>query len=179
MLFRSHLIGYLALQATGYQSLGKTEPALNHLSRALSLAEPEGYVRTFVDLGPEMQELLRLAAGQDMCRDYVGILLSAFATAKPPQAHLPALSAARPLSPIQEQPIEPLGERETQILQLMSARLTNREIAEELYLSVNTVKWYARSIYEKLGVANRREAGSRAVELGIISTNPGWRPGGR
>jgi ATP/maltotriose-dependent transcriptional regulator MalT len=55
-----------------------------------------------------------------------------------------------------------------QILRLMSARLSNREIADELYLSVNTVKWYAHSIYEKLGVANRREAGSRARELGIL-----------
>jgi ATP/maltotriose-dependent transcriptional regulator MalT len=55
-----------------------------------------------------------------------------------------------------------------QILNLISARLSNREIAEELYLSVNTVKWYARSIYDKLGVASRRQAGARAKELGIL-----------
>jgi ATP/maltotriose-dependent transcriptional regulator MalT len=72
------------------------------------------------------------------------------------------------LPPTPDQLVEPLNDREMQILRLMSARLSNREIADELYLSVNTVKWYAHSIYEKLGVANRREAGSRARELGIL-----------
>jgi LuxR family maltose regulon positive regulatory protein len=162
-----HLIAYLSLQAIAHHSLGETDLALSHLSRALTLAEPEGYVRTFVDLGPDMWDLLQLAARQSISTTYTKKLLSAF----------PSTASPRPSLPVSQ--IEPLNEREMQILQLMSARLTNQEIAAELYLSVNTVKWYARSIYDKLGVANRREAGSRAQELGILSTNPGWRPGGR
>jgi LuxR family maltose regulon positive regulatory protein len=154
------LILYLSLQATAHHSMGKSDLALTHLSRALTLAEPEGYVRTFVDLGQPMNDLLKIMVDKGICPLYTSRLLAAF----PIQESSPA----RLLRPMFDQLVEPLNDREMQILRLMSARLSNREIAGELYLSVNTVKWYARSIYDKLGVANRREAGSRARELGIL-----------
>jgi LuxR family maltose regulon positive regulatory protein len=154
------LILYLSLQATAHIGLGNTNLSLTHLSRALRLAEPECFVRTFVDLGQPMNVLLKIMVDKGMFSLYAARLLAAFPTQKPPPAYS--------LPPTPEQLIEPLNEREEQILRLMAVRLTNREIANELFLSVNTVKWYASSIYDKLGVANRREAGDRARELRII-----------
>ncbi len=154
------LILYLSLQATAHQDMGNADLALTYLSRALTLAEPEGYVRTFVDLGQPMKDLLKIMVDQSMSLLYTSRLLTAF-----PE---PVSSSALLLSPTLDQLAEPLTDREMQILRLMSARLSNREIADELYLSVNTVKWYARSIYDKLGVGNRREAGARARELGLL-----------
>jgi LuxR family maltose regulon positive regulatory protein len=158
------LIVYLSLQALGAYSLGESDQALTLLSRALALAEPEGYVRTFVDLGPGAYELLQLAARKGICQAYITKLLSAFAL-MPSRQQLVATSRN---GQIPMSRIDPLNDREMEILRLVSARLSNREIAEELYLSVNTIKWYARNIYDKLGVANRREAASRAKELGIL-----------
>lgn len=158
------MIVYLSLQALANYHSGKSDQALIHIARALALAEPEGYIRTFVDLGPGMVELLQFAARNDSNPTYTIELLSVF-PALPAPEQLISTSQSRPNTSSQ---IDPLSEREMQILRLMSARLSNRELAEELYLSVNTVKWYARNIYDKLGVANRREAGSRAKELGIL-----------
>ncbi len=117
-----------------------------------------------------MRDLLQFAAGRGVMTTYVSKLLAAFPAIASPDHDVPASQAEylTAHSPLPVSLTEPLNDRELQILRLMSARLTNREIAEELYLSVNTVKWYARSIYDKLGVANRREAGSRARELGIL-----------
>jgi LuxR family maltose regulon positive regulatory protein len=158
------LIVYLSLQALAHSRLGKSDLAHTHLARALNLAEPEGYVRTFIDLGPPMQNLLQLAVEKDISSTYAAELLAAFPPRRPHTHEIP--EDPRPTLPTSK--IEPLSERELQILRLIAARLSNREIANELYLSVNTVKWYARSIYEKLDVSNRREAGSQARELGII-----------
>ncbi len=154
------MILYLSLQATAHHDMGNTNLALTHLSRALTLAEPEGYVRTFVDLGQPMNDLLKIMVDKGISPLYASRLLAAFPAQEQSPGHL--------LPPTPDQMVEPLNDREMQILRLMSARLSNREIADELYLSVNTVKWYARSIYDKLGVASRREAGSRARELGIL-----------
>jgi LuxR family maltose regulon positive regulatory protein len=159
------LIVYLSLQAAAQYSLGHRDLALAHLSRAMTLAEPEGYIRTFVDLGPAMHDLLKIVAGKDVSTIYTAKLLVAF----PKSDEKTSLSHSRPSFPQDTAALtEPLNDREMQILRLMSARLSNREIAEELYLSVNTVKWYASSIYVKLGAANRREAGSRARDLRLL-----------
>lgn len=158
------LIIYLSLQALAHYHSGKRDRALTYISRALALAEPEGYIRTFVDLDPGMHELLRLASRHDINPAYITKLLAAFPLLPSPEQPAPT-SQSRPM-PISQ--MDPLNDREMQILRLVSARLSNREIAEELYLSVNTVKWYARSIYDKLGVASRRQAGARARELGIL-----------
>jgi LuxR family maltose regulon positive regulatory protein len=154
------LIAILLLQAIAHKNLGNRAFAFNHLARALVLARPEGYIRSFVDLGPPMRELLQEAAGKGINAAYITKLLAAFPTQEPAPAH--------PLTSPPAHLAEPLNDREMQILRLMSARLSNREIAEELYLSVNTVKWYARSIFHKLGVSNRRDAGSRARDLRLL-----------
>lgn len=158
------LLVYLALQALACYASGKHDLALTQLSRALALAKPEGYIRTFVDLGPAMHELLRIAATKDIDPSYTAILLSALPATPASEKQIPTYGSR---SSAMSQ-IDALTDREMQILRLMSARLSNRELAGELYLSVNTVKWYARSIYDKLGVANRREAGLRAKELGLL-----------
>jgi LuxR family maltose regulon positive regulatory protein len=151
------LIAYLSLQAVAHHTLNDTDTALTTLSRALTLGEPQGYLRTFVDLGPPMRDLLRIAAQQRIAAGYVGKLLAAF----PTKAVHPTHVEIREL-------IEPLNEHEMSILRYMAGRPSNQEIADELYLSVNTVKWYARNIYSKLGVGSRRAAVIRARELGIL-----------
>ncbi|MBN1976759.1 MAG: AAA family ATPase [Anaerolineae bacterium] len=136
----------------------KPEPdrALHALERALSLAEPEGYVRIFVDEGPPMADLLRQAAGRGMAPRYVRELLAAF-------------DASEPAEPRHAQPlIEPLSDREIEVLRLAAAGLSNREIAEQLYVSINTVKAHSKSVYRKLDAHNRTQAINRAQELGLL-----------
>jgi LuxR family maltose regulon positive regulatory protein len=155
------LITNLSLQAVAHQTQGSTDVALSYLSRALTIGEPEGYVRTFVDLGPPMRDLLRAVIRQGLAADYVSTLLAAFGLP------VSGMGVTREnLKP--DSLIEPLNDRELQILHRMAVRLSNQEIADELHLTVNTVKWYARNIYGKLGVGKRTEAVSRARELGIL-----------
>jgi len=158
-----HLIGYLSLQALTYHAQDRVDEALAHLSRALTLAEFEGYVRTFVDLGPPMRDLLQIAASRGMAPTYAPTLLIAFPTQLAGQKS-PLHPYARP--PLH--PLEPLTDREAQILRLMAAQLTYQKIADELYLSVNTIKWYAKSIFGKLGVNSKVDAVTRAWELSLI-----------
>ena len=145
----------LLLALTRYK---KTEPgrALHALERALSLAEPEGYVRIFVDEGAPMAELLRQAAERGIAPNYVRELLSAFDVPEPKEPH-----RARPL-------VEPLSDREIEVLRLAAVGLSNREIAEQLYVSINTVKAHTKSVYRKLDAHNRTQAINRAQELGLL-----------
>jgi len=144
------LIGSLVLQAIALQA--KPDQALAALERALSLAEPEGYVRTFVDAGAPMAALLRTAASRGIALDYVSKLLAAFGEVASPSAPL----------------IEPLSERELEVLRLLAAGLSNREIAADLFLAVGTVKKYTSNIYGKLNVRKRTQAVARARELGLV-----------
>ncbi len=149
----------LLLQALAAPAL---DQALVYLKDALSRAEPEGYVRTFVDKGPPMAALLREAAVRGMAPKYVGTLLAAFAA---PAGALP--EDARP--GIAEQPLpEPLSERELEALSLVAEGLGNQEIATAMLISLNTVKTHLKSAYAKLGVHGRREAITRARELKLL-----------
>lgn len=160
----NNLIKTLALQALAQSARGDSESALNTLSRAFDLAAPEGYVRTFIDYGPPMQGLLRQVAARGLAADYVSKLLAAFSAEEPGETPSPP----PPGTPTPQPLVEPLTERETAILRLMAANLSHREIAEELYLSANTVKWYSTHIYSKLGVNRRADAVARAQELNIV-----------
>jgi LuxR family maltose regulon positive regulatory protein len=157
------VIEILALQASAYQGEGRLGEAVRCLERALSLAEPEGYVRLFVDEGEPMARLLRDVASRGTAVDYVRRLLAAFdAPASETEDQAPTAERAQPL-------IEPLSERELEILQLFSEGLTNREVAQRLYISLHTVKWHAGNIYGKLAVTNRAKAVAKARALAILS----------
>jgi LuxR family maltose regulon positive regulatory protein len=145
------------LKALAFQALGDVSAALVSLERALSLAEPEGYVRLFLDEGPPAARLLYRAAERGIQPTYAGRLLAAFPEAP---SRLPPSSPSI---------IEPLTERERQILQLIAEGLTNKEVARELVLSVGTVKVHAHNIYGKLGVSGRTQAIAKGRELGLLS----------
>lgn len=146
----------LALQALAHWRRGEQVDAMTALERALRMAEPEGYVRVFVDLGLPMGRLLQEARSRDVMPDYVDQLLGAFGS------DMTASPEARPALP------EPLTPREHEVLALIAAGLTNREIAEQLVVSPETVKKHSGNIYGKLGVTNRTEAVARARELGML-----------
>ena len=152
----------LALEALAFRGRGDMERALHVLERALSLGEPSGYVRTFVDEGAPMAELLREAASHGIAPQYVNKLLAAFEVAE----HGP-LEQPRPPGEAQPSP-ETLSERELEVLRLLNTRLSSTEMADELVVSVNTVRTHIRSIYGKLGVHSRYEAVARARELNLI-----------
>jgi LuxR family maltose regulon positive regulatory protein len=158
------LIEVLMLKALTFHAQGKHAEALAALQRALTLAEPEGFVRLFVDEGKVMRELLNEVIDQSGTANphYVQRLLAAYSDSPTPAQD------SRPPSAVPSTLIEPLSERELELLRLIAAGKTNRAIAEELTVSVNTVKTHARNIYGKLGVRNRTEATSRARDLGLI-----------
>jgi len=156
------VIEVLALQAVALKAQGKQAEALAALERALALAEPEGYARVFIDQGEVMAALLSQV---DILPAYVGWLLAALESETQDDKRMTNLSLVlRPSSSL----VEPLSERELELLRLIAAGMTNRAIAESLTVSVNTVKTHARNIYGKLGVRNRTQAAARARELGLI-----------
>jgi LuxR family maltose regulon positive regulatory protein len=142
-----HIVGALLEQQAGNPSA-----ALNMLERALEIGKANGYVRVFLDEGEEMKNLL-IQIQKSRKEDFVASLLAAFD--KPVRIDQSAL-------------IEPLTEREMDVLKLIAEGLSNPEIAEKLFLSVGTVKTHVKHIYGKLGVDDRVKAAGKARELGII-----------
>jgi LuxR family maltose regulon positive regulatory protein len=151
----------LVLQAIAYHAHGERDKALQHLGEALRLAEPHGFIRTFVDEGQPMAHLLSEAAQQGIMPDYVSKLLAAFEAEKQKDVNQSNLSAAQPL-------IEPLSSRELEVLRLIAEGLSNDEIGKRLFLALDTVKGHNRRIYDKLQVQRRTEAIARARELGLL-----------
>jgi LuxR family maltose regulon positive regulatory protein len=176
----SKAIEILNLQALALQAGGELARAMAPLERALALAEPGGFVRIFVDEGPPMAQLLHTAATQGMMPKYTAKLLAAFegGTKADADAHIRRTAedegecfVVRPSSPAPstvEGLVEPLSEREIEVLQLIAEGLSNREIASRLFLSLNTVKAHSRNIYGKLGVHSRTQAVVRARALGFL-----------
>jgi LuxR family maltose regulon positive regulatory protein len=134
------------------------------LERALTLAEPGGFIRVFVDEGPPMARLLNKAATHGIAPEYTRRLLAAFPVAESEQ------TGSSKTQPPKSELIESLSERELEVLQLIAAGLTNPEIASSLFLALNTVKAHTRNIYGKLGVHSRTQAVARARALGILSS---------
>ena len=149
------VIEILVLQALAQHAQGDIPPALVSLERALTLAEPEGYVRLFVDEGQPMAALLREAAKHGITPNYVNQLRAAFGKVK----------GRRPITQLL---IEPLSERELEVLRLLGTELNGPEIARELVVSLNTMRTHTKNIYNKLGVNNRRAAVRRAEELDLL-----------
>jgi LuxR family maltose regulon positive regulatory protein len=150
-------IGYVIetqiLQTMASLSEDKTKSALFHLKHALSLAEPEGYVRIFVDESEPMAAMLRQAAAAGIFPEYIGRLLKAFST--PTSKDSPLLSEA-------------LSARELEILRLIAAGFANREISDELVVSLGIIKTHINHIYQKLDVRSRTQAVARARELNLV-----------
>jgi LuxR family maltose regulon positive regulatory protein len=167
-------IELLALQALALQGQDQTAEALSVLRRALSRAEPEGYARVFLDEGAPMAELLRLAAAGGIASKYVSKLLAAFETPGPglqvsgPQLMTAPASNLKPETREPETLIEPLSERELEVLRLVADGLSNREIAEKLTITVGTAKRHVSNIYAKLGVHSRVQAVARAQDLHLL-----------
>jgi LuxR family maltose regulon positive regulatory protein len=154
------VVRFSVLQAMILQAQGDQGQALRHLGRALTLGEPEGYVRCFINEGAPVGELLRQAVGHGICVSYATKLLAALereATDVAPAAEriTPGLS-------------EPLSDRELEVLRLLESHLSTREIAKHLFVSVHTVRTHVKSIYSKLDVHSRMEAVLRAKELNLL-----------
>ncbi|MFN8535443.1 MAG: LuxR C-terminal-related transcriptional regulator [Dehalococcoidia bacterium] len=152
-------IEILVILALAHQARGDVSGALGPLTRALRLAEPESYVRIFVDEGPSMAALLEAAARRGILPNYTRRLLASFGNAG---ASLP----------VKQDLIEPLSERERDVLRLLRSDLNGPDIARELVVSLNTMRTHTKSIYEKLGVNSRRAAVRRAEELGLFAARP-------
>jgi LuxR family maltose regulon positive regulatory protein len=156
------VIEILVVQALALQAQGNVPQALASLERALALAEPEGYVRIFVDEGEPMRSLIeKQSRGQDKTfPGYVDKLLAAFArpTAIPQPKN----------NNLQSTIIEPLSERELEVLRLLRTELSGPEIASKLIVSLNTLRTHTKNIFNKLGVNNRRAAVRRAEELNLF-----------
>ncbi len=153
----------LVLQAMALQAQGKDKEALAALARALALGEPEGYVRSFIDEGPQMGRLLRQAVMQGICVDYAGKLLAALEE-EATRTTTPLAISEGAWPPL----VEPLSPREAEVLRLLTTHLSHTEMAEELVVSVNTVRSHLKSIYSKLDAHSRMEAVERARGLGLL-----------
>jgi LuxR family maltose regulon positive regulatory protein len=160
----------LALQALLHDGRGEESAALEKLSQALDLAEPGGFIRLFVDLGPQMADLLKQLIEQNVVVDYAGQILAAFKEDehRAMQGESDHLTAQPP--PLSTRPLaDPLTNREIDVLELLAQRLQNKEIAEKLFVSPETVKKHLNNIYGKLNVSGRRQAVDKAETLGILT----------
>jgi LuxR family transcriptional regulator, maltose regulon positive regulatory protein len=150
------LLDVLVVQALVSQGYGDITAALTSLRRALTLAEPEGYVRIFVDEGPQMASLLRALAKDGDAGSYARRLLAAF-------------DGTEVSRPGPQRLVDPLSARELDVLRLLGSDLDGPDIARRLFVSLNTVRTHTKNIYAKLGVNNRRAAVRRAVELDLMA----------
>jgi LuxR family maltose regulon positive regulatory protein len=150
----------LILQSLALDVLGKRKEALASLERALTLAAPEGYIRLFVDEGAPMLALLRETSKRAILPNYVATLLAAFGE--------PISSLAAPHASRTSALVEPLTEREREVLRLLLEGASNREIARRLILSINTVKRHIYNICGKLGVHSRTQAIAKARTLNLL-----------
>jgi LuxR family maltose regulon positive regulatory protein len=168
-------IEILLLQALAQQTLAQQRtpraqstapaPAFDALSRALELAAPDGYLRTFLDHGPPMIGLLHQAASRGIHSAYVAQILAA---ADRDTYECAPESPATAGQPAPQPLLEPLSEREIEVLQLIAEGLTNREVGEQLYISPGTVKAHTSNIFGKLDVHSRTQAVARARALHIL-----------
>ena len=149
------------LEALAHQAQGEKDKAVEVISEALELAQPGGFIRLFVDEGSPMEQLLYEVAAQGMMPDYVSKLLAVFEAEKQKSEEKSSLPSTQPL-------LEPLSQRELEVLQLIAQGLSNDEIGKRLFLALDTVKGHNRRIYDKLQVQRRTEAIARARELGLL-----------
>jgi LuxR family transcriptional regulator, maltose regulon positive regulatory protein len=163
------VIEILILQALAEEARGASRPALAILGQALTLAEPEGYIRVFADEGEPMSSLLsQLHPTNQHLHAYVQTLLAACYAPTIEHKSLAELPPATEGTRLQQPLLEPLSDRELEVLHLLADGATNAEIAEQLFITSSTVKRHLSNIYSKLAVANRTQAVARARALGIL-----------
>ena len=158
----ARLIDANLILAQVYQGCGDARKALPYLQQALCLAQPGGYIMTFIEGGDVVRDLLRLALRQDKDSQYILRLLKAF------EMQSGKLKEEKTRPDQSQLLVEPLTERELEVLRLMAVGRSNREIAAELVVTLNTVKKHSSHIYGKLGVNNRSAAAAYARKLGLI-----------
>lgn len=161
------VIEILVLQARARHARRDVAGALAPLERALGLAEPERYVRVFIGEGQPLASLLRTLTETHPSWDYARRLLDAFAAAGKP-------ASGRQTTPVADGLVEPLSDRELDVLRLLATDLDGPAIARELVVSLNTLRTHTRHIYGKLGVTSRRAAVRRAEQLNLLA-RPGLR----
>jgi LuxR family maltose regulon positive regulatory protein len=160
----------LVLQALASYRLGQLEAALETLAQAVAMAMPGSSIRPFVEPGRTMADLLNKLAEKGVAVDDVTTLLATLRDVE--TETMPDVSASNPVSvpsPSPQPLIEPLTHRELDVLELLAQRLQNKEIAEKLFISDETVKGHLKNIYRKLNVSKRRQAVEKAKALGILS----------
>lgn len=149
-------IELLVLRVLAYNK--NLEKALGSLEKALSLAQPGGYIRVFVDEGPVMANLLYEASSRGIMPKYTGRLLAAF----------PIVQQKKTFENASSKLVEPLSKRELEVLRLLAQGLPNKEVAAQLFISLSTVKWHTSNLYTKLTVSNRTQAIARGRTLGLL-----------
>ena len=154
------LLEILILQGIAYQAAGDQTQAIEVLQKAIALAEPQGYERPFVTEGEPMAKLLKQIAGlNNEHKPYVTKLLAAFE--KPSANLIDSPETATPL-------LDPLSEREQDVLRYLTTEMSGPAIAQELMISLNTLRTHTKNIYSKLGDNSRRSAVRKAEELNLL-----------
>jgi LuxR family maltose regulon positive regulatory protein len=160
------VIEILTLRALAWQAQGEVHAALTDLERALALAAPEGYVRSFVDEGVSMATLLaQIVARESTVATYAEGLLGAFPKTNAQGVRTESHAAFNPQS---SDLVEPLSRRELEILRLIAAGHSNQAIADTLIVAVSTVKKHINNIYSKLAVQSRTQALAHARQLNLL-----------
>jgi len=154
------LIDILVLQALAYQKQKQTDQALVALERAIILAEPGGWIWPFMEPGAELFQLLGQLVKKQGALKYANDILKTLEPTQSTQVSTPAQPAS--------QVVEPLTNREFEIIELLGKRLTNKEIASEIHITVGTVQQHLNHIYSKLDVKGRRQAIAKAAELALL-----------
>ncbi|MGE5601748.1 MAG: LuxR C-terminal-related transcriptional regulator, partial [Nitrososphaerales archaeon] len=157
-------IEVLALQALLQHAEGEAAESLALLEQAVLMAEPGGFIRLFADLGPRMAGLLARLRDAGVAPVYIGHILQAFAEDAPTAPNQGATVRRTGHTEL----IEPLSDREREILALLAQRLSNKEIAQALVIAPTTVKRHTTNIYQKLQAHGRREAVAKAIRLGLL-----------
>ena len=157
------VIEILMLKSLAWQTYGDTNRAVPTIEEAITLAEPEGYIRLFADEGPLMAELLRRACASGTSGNYMSQLMAACDIESEWRTQSQGAEAISALALP-----EPISERELEILNLISQGISNREAAQHFVVATSTVKKHLENIYGKLGVHNRTQAVARAKELSLL-----------
>jgi LuxR family maltose regulon positive regulatory protein len=149
----------LVIRLLQCQAAPTSDQALSCLADTLRLGQPEGFIHSFVEAGSALVPLLQAAARRGVEPGYVGLILAALGVERSPHSQEPAMPTGL---------VEPLSARELEVLRLVMAGLSNREIAEKLFVSPGTAKTHIHNLCGKLGVRNRTEAAMKAQELRLV-----------